>query len=78
MTQQRLKGIARLTSSLSVLLTKYYPGHKIKKHEKEGASGATSQKTVADRALVEKTERKNHFQDLDLDGRIIFKWIFKK
>jgi len=31
MTQQRLKGIARWPSSLSVLLTKFYPGDEIKK-----------------------------------------------
>jgi len=36
------------------------------------------QKTGAHRALVGKTERKNHLEALDVDGRIIFKWIFKK
>jgi hypothetical protein len=36
------------------------------------------QKTVAHRALVGKTGRKNHLEDTDVDGRIIFKWIFKK
>ena len=76
MTQQGLKGIARWPSSLSVILTKYYPGDKINKHAKGRASGTTGQKTGAHSVLVGKTGRKNHLEDLDVDGRIIFKWIF--
>jgi hypothetical protein len=32
----------------------------------------------AHRALVRKTEGKSHFEDTDVDGRIILKWIFEK
>jgi len=30
------------------------------------------------RALVGKTEGKNHLEDADVDGMIILRWIFRK
>jgi hypothetical protein len=50
----------------------------MKKHGKGEASGTLGQKTVAHRALVGKTGRKNNLEDLDVDGTIIFEWILKK
>jgi hypothetical protein len=29
------------------------------------------------RVLMERTEGKNHLEEMDLDGRIILKWILK-
>ena len=30
------------------------------------------------RVLVGKYKKKDHFEDLGVDGRIVLKWIFKK
>jgi hypothetical protein len=44
----------------------------------KGHVACKGEKTGAHRGLVGKTERKNHFEDLCIDGRVIFKWILKK
>ena len=34
--------------------------------------------TVVHRVLVGKPEERDHWVDLDVDGRIILRWIFRK
>jgi hypothetical protein len=36
------------------------------------------QKRGAHRVLVGKPERKDHYEDADINGRILLKWILKK
>jgi len=43
-----------------------------------GACGAYGGGKGVHRVLVGKPEGKSHWGDLDVDGRIILRWIFKK
>jgi len=43
-----------------------------------GSCGTHGERRGAYRAWVGRTEGKDHLEDLDINWRIILKWIFKK
>jgi hypothetical protein len=61
------------------LFTQYCSGDKFEKNEMGGACSAYGNRRVVFRFLVGKSkEKREHFGDQDVDGRIILRWIFMK
>jgi hypothetical protein len=61
-----------------VLITKYYSGNKIEKHEMGGVCSTYGSKRGAYRMLDGRLEGKNHLEELGINGSIISKLNFKK
>jgi hypothetical protein len=62
-----------------VPVTKYYSGDEIKEDGMGGMCGTHWKKKRNEyRGLVGNPQRKNHFEDVCLDGVIILKFILKK
>ena len=62
---------------LSVLLTNH-SDDQIKKHEMGGARGTYRGQESRIHFWCGNVKERDHLQDLDKDGGIILKWIFKK
>jgi hypothetical protein len=60
-----------------VLLTKYYPSGQIE-IEIGRACGMHSGRDRCVQSFVGRPEGENHLKSIELDRRIILKWIFKK
>ena len=63
---------------MGILLTQYCSGDQIEKNEMSRACSAYGERRGVYRVLVGKPEGKNHSKDPGIDGRIIFRWIFRK
>jgi hypothetical protein len=52
-------------------------GHQIKKNERDEHVAQMEERRGAYRVLVGNLRGKAHVEDMDVDGRITLKWIFK-
>ena len=62
----------------SVLLTKHYLGGKIKRNERAGHVARMGYRRGTYSVLIRRSEGRNHFEVLYVDGRTILKWLFKE
>jgi hypothetical protein len=63
---------------LSVLLTQYCSGDKIEKNEMVGTCGVWGRGEVYTGFWWGNLRERDHLGDLDVDGRIILRWVFRK
>jgi hypothetical protein len=67
-----------MRSYWSVLHTKFYLVDQIKKNEIGGACSIYGAEERCIQGFGGKTWRKSHLEGPSLDGRIIFRWIYRK
>jgi hypothetical protein len=69
-----VKKFAQRGATRFILQTKYYSGNQIKNNE-IGHVAQIGARGDANRVLVGNLRGRDHLKDLDLDERIILKWI---
>jgi hypothetical protein len=70
--------LVRIGASWSVLFTHYCAGDKVEKNEMGGACSADVEGRRVYRVLWENLRERGPWEDTDLDGKIILRWIFRK